>query len=141
MRSIAVWLLFLAACGDNVQRPDGGGIATPDGAAGGIDAGPGGPDGGAPADAAPGSPDAGVADAAPQPVACGPDGLVCDRTTQVCRGNRAHLLTYECVPVPDGCQDNRGCACVGAELCVDPFTICSMDPPADDTIYCDCPVC
>lgn len=76
-----------------------------------------------------------------QKTACGPNGLSCDARTELCvqREPVGPAIVYECKPIPQGCQERRDCACVGAGVCTGGFNVCSDIGP--NTVDCMCPMC
>ncbi|HEV8323906.1 MAG TPA: hypothetical protein VG389_19975 [Myxococcota bacterium] len=106
------------------------------------------PDAAAPEASAPGDAatalDAGT-DAGPAWFACGPS-LQCNADVAICVEYHDGLLgdpqppTYECRPVPPGCESDRTCACVGfgggsATVCNGYFWMC-QDGTEPDTVEC-----
>jgi hypothetical protein len=79
-----------------------------------------------------------TADAAPQhgTVACGDDS--CDVATELCMEcNCGGPTRFTCVPVPDGCELDRSCACVSDELCPATESGGGCDDVAADVIFCE----
>jgi hypothetical protein len=72
---------------------------------------------------------------------CGPSGLVCHTDTEVCvaRTPVGPAIVYECKPVPQGCEQDRGCACAGSALCQEAFDVCTETGP--NQLQCECPLC
>jgi hypothetical protein len=72
---------------------------------------------------------------------CGPDGLTCDPATEVCVAKTpvGPAIVYACVPVPEGCEDDRSCDCAGVALCESPYDVCSE--MGDNQLQCECPLC
>lgn len=44
-----------------------------------------------------------------------------------------------CEPLPPDCEPATPCACIGAQVCLDPFVFCADQPGGD--ISCECPNC
>jgi hypothetical protein len=44
-----------------------------------------------------------------------------------------------CEPLAANCDPAQPCACIGDQVCVDPFGFCSDQPGGD--IHCECPNC
>jgi len=61
---------------------------------------------------------------------CAPD--------EVCVEMVAQLPTVTCSPIPEACEGVPSCACMGDDVCVSPFDLCSDD---QGTITCSCPAC
>ena len=103
-----------------------------DAAAGAGDAGD--PDGAAAPDAHP------APDAPPLRTPCGM--MSCDRATQICvrRFGLGPIGPPTCERVPEGCEGDRSCDCVGEALCTDISNVC-IDVDADNTVHCECPIC
>lgn len=72
---------------------------------------------------------------------CGPSGLTCDAATEVCVAQTpiGPAIVYDCLPVPEGCEEDRSCGCAGAVLCESPFDVCSETGP--NQLQCECPKC
>ena len=72
---------------------------------------------------------------------CGPSGLICRTDTEVCvaRTPVGPAIVYECEPVPQGCDQDRSCACAGVALCQDPFNVCTET--GANQLQCECPLC
>jgi hypothetical protein len=72
---------------------------------------------------------------------CGPAGLVCDSDTEVCvaRTPIGPAIVYGCEAVPDGCGDDRSCACAGVALCEGAFGNCTEQ--GENQLQCECPKC
>lgn len=63
-----------------------------------------------------------------------PEGRVC---VQNIAFGPASSVT--CEPLPPDCDPAGACGCIGAEVCLDPFTFCT-EPPGGG-INCECPNC
>ena len=117
--AVVVALCWTAACGGGGPPTDGG---LPDSALG-ADSGEILPDGGATTD-------------------CGVEGDMqqCDRATEICVESELGAgRTYQCEPLPDGCDADRTCgAC--SSVCASPADTCD-DTGADNTLLCSCPQC
>jgi hypothetical protein len=70
---------------------------------------------------------------------CGPT-LSCDATKEVCVRNESWTTTYKCAPLPQGCDKDRSCACVGKSACDSLYSICGNNA-APNTVSCSCPNC
>ncbi len=57
---------------------------------------------------------------------------------QVCIAYVSQLPVTECSPIPQACDGQPSCACMGAEVCLAPFDICN---DIDEGLSCGCPVC
>ena len=75
------------------------------------------------------------------PTPCGPSGLTCDPTQQICVSKTpvGPAVTYSCEPIPAGCEEDRSCVCAGPALCTSPFTLCTDIAP--NSLQCECPEC
>lgn len=117
--ALAVALSWTVACGGGGSPTDGG---LPDSALG--------------ADSGEILPDASAT------TACGVEGDLqeCDRATEICVEREVGAgRTYQCEPLPDGCDADRTCgAC--SEVCGAPADTCD-DLDADNTLLCSCPQC
>ena len=72
---------------------------------------------------------------------CGPAGLVCDPATEICVATTpiGPATVYSCELIPDGCEEDRGCACAGATLCEEPFGLCRET--GENRLECECLKC
>lgn len=70
---------------------------------------------------------------------CG-DNL-CDRATHVCVVRSAFQVVEICVEVPERCQRDRNCACLGADVCDTPTETCADDERFENQVTCACPAC
>lgn len=123
LRLVALWFLLVpgaVACGGD----DDGGDSS-DGPV--IDAALG-------ADSSEVLPDAGAT------TTCGDDPVMyCDRASQICvERDLGAGLVWECLPLPDGCDQTRDCASC-SDVC-NPSDDC-LDSDADNTITCACTQC
>ena len=44
-----------------------------------------------------------------------------------------------CEPLTPGCDPATPCACIGEQVCLDPYNLCADQPGGD--IFCGCEVC
>ncbi len=79
-------------------------------------------------------------DAPPLRTACGE--MTCLRATEICvyRFEFGPVGPPKCEPVPEGCEDDRSCDCVGDALCTTIASECH-NSDGDNAIRCECPIC
>lgn len=118
LRSLALAFL-LAACGDD----DGDGSDGP------------------PSDAALGADSSEVLPDAAAETACGEEPVTyCERASEICVERELGAgIIYDCVPLPDGCDQTRDCAACSA-ACEEPADTCA-DTDLDNTLSCACIEC
>ncbi len=66
----------------------------------------------------------------------------CNASLQICveKAPVGPAISYECVAVPNGCENNRTCACVKSTICVGAYNVCT-DVNTPNTVHCECPNC
>jgi hypothetical protein len=65
----------------------------------------------------------------------------CDAASEACVRYVTQLgPEHHCVPLPPECGTAASCACMGAAVCIDPFSTCN-DESGASTLACSCPVC
>jgi len=80
-----------------------------------------------------GGDDAGEADASTG-TPCG--DMMCDPATEICFECACGGPTsISCVPVPEACDEDRTCTCIGPELCTSGLMECS--DTSDNHVFCD----
>ncbi len=78
----------------------------------------------------------------PPKTPCGPgqNERFCETATEVCvrSGPFGPHEFWSCVPVPEGCEADRTCACMGETLCSGPTPLSRCgDSPHPNTIICE----
>lgn len=57
---------------------------------------------------------------------------------EVCVQRISQIPSTTCSPIPEACDGQPSCACMGADVCVSPFDVCGDD---GDGLSCACPAC
>jgi hypothetical protein len=65
----------------------------------------------------------------------------CDPSHYVCVSNDAQMSSHHCVEVPDPCDTDRSCQCMGDSVCVGIFDVCVDGTAGGNEIHCACPAC
>lgn len=64
----------------------------------------------------------------------------CDPMSEICVRHQLGIrVTHECAALPDGCDEERGCAACDS-VCEAPADTCA-DSEADNTVVCSCIEC